>query len=186
MPRWCAPPKDLVLLSQSVTLILFNNKGTLQLQGTVAKSAKAEIRFLQLLVKDETVTVVKGDEGAISPCNSDANFHEELDFLKSEVQSLWTHLNDKGSEAEIEELKSENAKRLAFNLIFKGGNEVQSMLCEGQQWVTVGATKQRNKKKKKNKKAESDDSMEHVTTELQKPHTTLLIGDSMVTNIQGN
>ena len=64
-------------------------------------------------------------------------------------------------------------------------SEAQSMPSEGQQWQTVDATKQRSNKKKKNKKPESDDSTEHVATELEKPRTTLLIWDSMVTNVQG-
>ena len=105
------------LKSKSVTLILFNSTGTLQVQGSEAKFTKAELRsLLQLPVEDETVTVVKGDEGAILLCNSDANLREELDFLKSELQSLWTHLKDKRSEGEIEELKSENAKLRALIL----------------------------------------------------------------------
>ena len=99
------------LKSKLVTLVLFNNTGTLQIQGPESTVIKNELRkLLSLLVHEESDILVSEEDAAIlsEPYNHE-KLHGELDYLKGEVKSIWAHLKEsKQSTGEMEKLQFEN------------------------------------------------------------------------------
>ena len=97
------------LKSKTITLVLFNSTGTLQVQGPEAKAMKAKLKkLLQLPVDDDSVILVNEEEASTPAFNKNAkSVQEELDCLKSEVLNLWAHIKRKPKE---EDLRSENSR----------------------------------------------------------------------------
>ena len=95
--------------SKTITLVLFNSTGTLQVQGPEAKAMKAKLKkLLQLPVDDDSVILVNEEEASTPAFNKNAkSVQEELDCLKSEVLNLWAHIKEKPKE---EDLRSENSR----------------------------------------------------------------------------
>ena len=110
------------LKSKTITLVLFNSTGTLQVQGPEAKAMKAELRkLLQLPVDDDSVILVNEEEASTPAFNKNAkSVQEELDCLKSEVLNLWANIKEKPKE---EYLKSENARLRDIILSLKEENK---------------------------------------------------------------
>ena len=76
------------LKSKLVTLVLFNNTGTLQIQGPESTVIKNELReLLSLPVNEESVKLVSEEEATImsEPHNCYEKLHGELDYLRGEV-----------------------------------------------------------------------------------------------------
>ena len=77
--------------SKLVTLVLFNNTGTLQIQGLLS---------LSLPVHEESVILVLEEDTVIM---------SELDYLRGEVTNIRAHLKEsKQSTGEMEKLQLEN------------------------------------------------------------------------------
>ena len=69
--------------SKLVTLVLFNNTGTLQIQGPESTVIKNELRkLLRLPVHEESVILVAEKDAAImsEPCNYHEKLNGELDY----------------------------------------------------------------------------------------------------------
>ena len=110
------------LKSKTITLVLFNSTGTLQVQGPEAKAMKAELKkLLQLPVDDDSVILVNEEEASTPAFNKNAkSVQEELNYLKCEVLNLWAHINDKSKE---EDLRSENSRLRDMVLSLKEENK---------------------------------------------------------------
>ena len=110
------------LKSKTITLVLFNSTGTLQVQGPEAKAMKAELRkLLQLPVDDDSVILVNEEEASTPAFNKNAkSVQEELDRLKSEVLNIWAHIKEKPKE---EDLRSENSRLRDIILSLKEENK---------------------------------------------------------------
>ena len=100
------------LKSKLVTLVPFNNTGTLQIQGPESIIIKNELRkLLSLPVHKESVILVSEEEATImsEPHNGHEKLHGELDYLRGEVKNIWAHLKEsKQSTDEVENLQFEN------------------------------------------------------------------------------
>ena len=100
------------LKSKLVTLVLFNNTGTLQIQGPESTVIKNELReLLSLPVHEESVKLVSEEDATImsEPHNCFEKLHGELDYLRGEVKNIWAHLKEsKQSMSEMEKLQFEN------------------------------------------------------------------------------
>ena len=111
-PTVCMSDRSSSLKSKLVTLVLFNNTGTLQIQGPESTVIKNELRkLLSLPVHEESVLLVSEEDAAITsePYNCHEKLHGELDYLKGEVKSIWAHLKEsKQSTSEIQKLQFEN------------------------------------------------------------------------------
>ena len=105
------------LKSKTITLVLFNSTGTLQVQGPEAKAMKAKLKkLLQLPVDD-----VNEEEASTPAFNKKAkSVQEELDCLKSEVLNLWAHIKEKPKE---EDLRSKNSRFRDIILSLKEENK---------------------------------------------------------------
>ena len=111
------------LKSKTITLVLFNSTGTLQIQGPEAKAMKAELKkLLQLPVDDNSVILVNEEEASTPAFNKNAkSVQEELDCLKSEVRNLWAHIKEKPIKEE--DLRSENSRLRDIILSLKEENK---------------------------------------------------------------
>ena len=111
-PTVCMSDRSSALKSKLVTLVLFNNTGTLQIQGPESTVIKNELRkLLSLPVHEESVLLVSEEDAAImsEPYNCHEKLRGELDYLKGEVKSIWAHLKEsKQSTSEIQKLQFEN------------------------------------------------------------------------------
>ena len=111
------------LKSKTITLVLFNSTGTLQVQGPEAKTLKAKLKkLLQLPVDDDSVILVREEEANRPAFNKNGakSVQQELDFLKSEVLNLWAHVKEKPQE---EDLRSENSRLRETILSLKEENK---------------------------------------------------------------
>ena len=110
------------LKSKTITLVLFNSTGTLQVQGPEAKAMKAKLKkLLQLPVDDDSVILVNEEEASTPAFNKNAkSVQEELDCLKSEVLNLWAHIKEKPKE---EDLRSENSRLREIIISLKEENK---------------------------------------------------------------
>ena len=228
------------LKSKLVTLVLFNNTETLQIQGPESTVVKNELRKLLCLpVHEESVILVSEKDAAImsEPYNCHEKLHGELDHLKGEVKSIWAYLKEsKQSTGEIQKLQFENNRLRDFISSLKEENmkliqerdsltfalqivsreamnqrptassptntsnndtisqgEVSVTPCDNtrpnertdqSEWQVVSKKKKKSKTKKQRNEAQSNanDSKDSVP---EKVSTTLLIGDSMIKNVQG-
>ena len=100
------------LKSKLVTLVLFNNTGTLQFQGPESTVIKNELRkLLSLPVHEESVILMSEEDATImsEPHNCYEKLQGELDYLRGEVKNIWAHLKEsKQSTSEMEKLQFEN------------------------------------------------------------------------------
>ena len=100
------------LKSKLDTLVLFNNTGTLQIQGPESTVIQNELRkLLSLPVREESVILMSEEDAAImsEPYNCYEKLHGELDYLRGEVKNIWAHLKEsKQSTGEMEKLQFEN------------------------------------------------------------------------------
>ena len=111
------------LKSKTITLVLFNSTGTLQVQGPEAKTLKAKLKkLLQLPVDDDSVILVREEEANTPAFNKNGakSVQQELDFLKTEVLNLWAHVKEKPQE---EDLRSENSRLREAILSLKEENK---------------------------------------------------------------
>lgn len=242
-PTVCISDRSCSLKSKLVTLVLFNNTGTLQIQGPESTVIKNELRkLLSLPVHEDSVILVSEEDAAImsEPYNCHEKLHGELDYLKGEVKSIWAHLKEsKQSTGEIQKLqfennrlrdlisslKEENMKLIqerdsltfALQIVSREAmnqkpaassptntsnndtinpGDVSVTPCDNtrrkehtnqNEWQIVSKRKKKKKskiRKQRNDEAQSNpnDSEDSVP---EKVSTTLLIGDSMIKNIQG-
>lgn len=231
------------LKSKLVTLVLFNNTGTLQIQGPESTVIKNELReLLSLPVHEESVKLVSEEDATImsEPHNCYEKLHGELDYLRGEVKNIWAHLKEsKQSMSEMEKLqfennslrdlisslKEENMKLIqerdsltfALQIVSREAmnqrpaassptntsnndtispGEVSLTPCNNtrpeertdqNEWQVV--SKRKKKRKGKTQKQRNDEtrcnSNDSEDSVPEKVSTTLLIGDSMIKNIQG-
>ena len=111
-PTVCISDRSSSLKSKFVTLVLFNNTGTLQIQRPESTVIKNELRkLLSLPVHEESVIFVSEEDAAVmsEPYNYHKKLYGDLDYLKGEVKSIWAHLKEsKQSTGEIQKLQFEN------------------------------------------------------------------------------
>ena len=236
-PTVCVSDRSSSLKSKLVTLVLFNNTGTLQIQGPEPTVIKNELRkLLSLPIHEESVILMSEEDAAImsEPHNCHEKLHAELDYLRGEVKNFWAHLKEsKQSTGEMEKLQFENnrlrdlissLKEENMKLIQERGSltfalqivsreatnqrpaassptntsnndtispgEVSVTPCEStdqNEWQII--SKRKKKKKSKTLKQRNDETRSNSNDSEdpvpEKVTTTLLIGDSMIKNIQG-
>ena len=102
-PRVSVSDRSSSLNSKLVTLVLFNNTGTLQIQGPESTVIKNELRkLLSLPVHEESVILVS------ELYNCHEKLHGELDYLTGEEKNIWAHLKEsKQCTGEMEKLQFE-------------------------------------------------------------------------------
>ena len=110
------------LKSKTITLVLFNSTGTLQIQGPEAKAMKAELKKVLQLPVDDNLVILVNEEASTPAFNKNAkSVQEELDCLKSEVRNLWAHIKEKPIKEE--DLRSENSRLRDIILSLKEENK---------------------------------------------------------------
>lgn len=109
------------LKSKTITLVLFNSTGTLQVQGPDTKAMKAKLKKLLQIPADDDSVILVNEEASTPAFNKNAkSVQEELECLKSEVLSLWAHIKEKPDE---EDLRSENSRLREVILSLKEENK---------------------------------------------------------------
>lgn len=83
------------LKSKTITLVLFNSTGTLQVQGLDTKAMKAKLKKLLQIPADDDSVILVNEEASTPAFNKNAkSVQEELDCLKSEVLNIWAHIRE--------------------------------------------------------------------------------------------